>query len=71
MILLLLVIPIYILYHVTARHVDTGSENAVCIGILLVFTLLFSTVISLFTRARRHEILAASAALVVPFSPLL
>jgi hypothetical protein len=61
-ILLLLVIPIYLLYHVTSNFINTGRENAVCMGILLVSTLLFSAIISLFTRARRHEIFAASAA---------
>jgi hypothetical protein len=35
---------------------------AVCIAILLVCTLLFSGVFSLFTRARRLEILGAAAA---------
>jgi hypothetical protein len=60
-ILLLLVVPIYILYHMV--H-DIGSKKAymTCIGVLLVFTLAFSSVLSLFTKARRHEILAAAAA---------
>jgi uncharacterized membrane protein YhaH (DUF805 family) len=60
-ILLLLVVPIYVLYHMV--H-DVGSREAymTCIGILLVFTLAFSSVLSLFTKARRHEILAAAAA---------
>ncbi|KAJ9621546.1 hypothetical protein H2203_007033 [Taxawa tesnikishii (nom. ined.)] len=64
-ILVLLILPIYLLYHLvngTVNGVMTGQENAVCIGILLVFTLLFSAVLSLFTRARRHEILGAAAA---------
>jgi hypothetical protein len=40
---------------------DIGSAKAytICFGILLVFTLAFSSVLSLFTKARRHEILAA------------
>ena len=61
MILALLVVPIYILYHMV--H-DLGTRKAymVCIGTLLVFTLAFSSVLSLFTKARRHEILAAAAA---------
>lgn len=60
-ILILLVLPIYILYHFV--H-DIGSRRAYmsCIGMLLIFTLAFSSVLSLFTKARRHEILAAAAA---------
>ncbi|KAH7050181.1 hypothetical protein B0J12DRAFT_89133 [Macrophomina phaseolina] len=62
MILVLLVVPTYVLYHLT-NDIEQGSRTtALCIGILLVFTLAFSAVLSLFTRARRHEILAAAAA---------
>jgi len=60
-ILVLLVIPVYILYHLT-EGVETSRSNAICIGVLLVFTLAFSAVLSLFTRAKRHEILASAAA---------
>ena len=38
--------------------------TGVCIAILLVCTLLFSAVLSVFTRAKRHEILGAAAAYV-------
>ena len=60
----LLIIPIWLLYHIISRTDGTlsGRMNAICIGTLLVSTLLFSAVLSLFTRARRHEILAAAAA---------
>ena len=61
MILILLIVPIYVLYHMI-NDVGTGKAYAICIGVLLVFTLAFSAVLSLFTRARRHEILAAAAA---------
>jgi hypothetical protein len=61
MILFLLILPIYLLFRLTSG-VQTPHNNALCIGVLLVFTLAFSAVISLFTRAQRHEILAASAA---------
>ena len=60
-ILLLLIVPIYILYRLI-RDVNTGRAYAICIGVLLVSTLAFSAVLSLFTRARRHESLAAAAA---------
>ena len=65
MILLLLVLPIYVLYELSDRGEEKGGSSRrdlECIGVLLVFTLAFSACISLFTRARRHEILAASAA---------
>ncbi|KAL8942350.1 MAG: hypothetical protein Q9216_001732 [Gyalolechia sp. 2 TL-2023] len=58
--LILLVVPTYALYHVTSK--DASSTNTTCIGILLVATLVFSAVLSLFTKAKRHEILGASAA---------
>lgn len=66
MILMLLIVPIYVLYYLTDDGDGKGSSRRdfECIGVLLVFTLAFSACISLFTRARRHEILAASAALV-------
>ena len=62
MILILLVVPTYVLYHLTNDIPQRSQTTALCIGILLVFTLSFSAVLSLFTRARRHEILAAAAA---------
>ena len=59
-ILLLLVIPIWLLYHISVTF-ETSRANVVCIGVLLIATLLFSAVLCLFTKARRHEILTASA----------
>lgn len=66
MILFMLIVPIYFLYHLVERSngAMTGNENAICIGVLLIFTLVFSAVMSFFTRARRHEILGAAAAYV-------
>lgn len=60
-ILTLLIIPIYLLYHLVA-NIGTSRSYAICIGVLLVFTLAFSAVLSLFTKAKRHEILGAAAA---------
>lgn len=60
MILILLVIPIYILYHLI--RLRSERSYALCVGVMVIFTLAFSAVLSLFTRARRHEILAAAAA---------
>jgi len=60
----LLIVPIYLLYSMVRRTNGILDHHAaaVCIGVLLVFTLLFSAVLSLFTRAKRHEILGAAAA---------
>jgi uncharacterized membrane protein len=60
-ILVLLVVPVYILYHMV-HDIGTRRAYMTCILLLLVFTLAFSAVLSLFTKARRHEILAAAAA---------
>jgi len=65
MILALLIVPVYILWKLT-RVTESNTTTAVIIGVLLVFTLVFSGVLSLFTRAKRHEILAAAAAYVLP-----
>ncbi|RDI83213.1 hypothetical protein Vi05172_g6944 [Venturia inaequalis] len=60
MILVLLVVPVYILYHLVNSK-ETGRTDGICLGTLLVFTLAFSAVLSLFTKARRHEILGVAA----------
>lgn len=66
MILALLVIPIYVLYQLVSTNLVDGAldghTNAICIGVLLVFTLAFSAMMSMMTRAKRHEILGAAAA---------
>lgn len=61
LVLVLLVLPIYLLYHMI-HDIGTHDAYVMCIGTLLVFTLAFSSILSLFTKARRHEILAAAAA---------
>ena len=58
--LVLLIVPIYILCRLLKERGDRADP--VCIVVLLSFTLAFSAILSLFTRARRHEILAAAAA---------
>jgi hypothetical protein len=57
----ILITPIYILFYLTVSP-QTGHSIVIIISVLLIFTLLFSGVLSLFTRAKRHEILAAAAA---------
>lgn len=64
MICALLIVPIYLLYSLVKDQdgkLDSHTTS-VCIVILLVCTLLFSVVLSLFTAAKRHEILGAAAA---------
>lgn len=60
-ILALLIVPVYILWKLT-RTIENNKMVGVIIGVLLIFTLVFSAVLTLFTRAKRHEILAAAAA---------
>ncbi|PVI01372.1 hypothetical protein DM02DRAFT_727910 [Periconia macrospinosa] len=60
-ILILLIVPIYVLYHMV-HDIGTREAYMTCIGTLLVCTLAFSSILSLFTKAKRHEILAAASA---------
>ena len=64
MIVLMLILPVYLLYHLVEKNngMMTGKANAIYMGILLVFTLVFAAIMSAFTKARRHEILGAAAA---------
>ena len=62
LILILLVVPIYILFWVsTTGAAQVPNQSAVIIAVLLVATLIFSSVLSAFTKAKRHETLAAAA----------
>lgn len=75
-IFILLVIPVITMYQLTSTVSHTGSgsgstSNASssytkdtfnAVGVLIVFTLLFSAAMSLLTKAARHELFAASAA---------
>lgn len=60
LVLVLLMIPIWLLYKLSlAGTVKTAHDM---VGVVLVFTLVFSAVLTAFTKAKRHEIVAASAA---------
>lgn len=62
-IILLLIVPVYALYRLSNTiQVSGNTSNASSIGVLLVASLVFSVVLFLFTKAKRHEILGASAA---------
>ena len=58
-IMLLLIIPIWLLYKCSITNTIATSPDTM--GIISVSTLIFSAMLSAFTKAKRHEILAASA----------
>lgn len=58
--LCLLVLPVFSLYRLTVAN-SIEVTYTVSIGVLLVFTLVFSAVLSLFTKAKRHEVFGAAA----------
>jgi len=62
MVLVLLIVPVYVLFHITDNRADTPGMEGLCVGVLLISTLAFSAGVTAFSRARRHEVLAASAA---------
>lgn len=59
-IFILLVLPVVAMYKLT--YIDNRNSTFDAVGILVVFTLLFSAAMSLLTKAKRHELFAASAA---------
>lgn len=59
-IFILLVLPVVALYNLTC--IGNRKRTFDAVGILIVFTLLFSAAMSLLTKAKRHELFAASAA---------
>jgi hypothetical protein len=61
-IIALLVLPIYVLSHLTQQATAETDLNTITILVLLLFTVLFSGALLLFTTAKRHEILSAAAA---------
>jgi hypothetical protein len=58
LIFVLLVLPVVAMYKLTSIRKSTFDS----VGILVVFTLLFSAAMSLVTKAKRHELFGASAA---------
>ena len=61
-IMVLLVLPVVAMYKLTNVGDRTSHSTFDAVGILVVFTLLFSAAMSLLTKAKRHELFAASAA---------
>ena len=59
-IFILLILPVVAMYKLTAIGLSQSTFSA--IGVLVVFTLLFSAAMSFLTKALRHELFAASAA---------
>ncbi|KIW01448.1 uncharacterized protein PV09_07206 [Verruconis gallopava] len=60
-IFILLILPVVGMYKLTCADSSPNSTFQ-AIGVLIVFTLLFSAAMSLMTKARRHELFAAAAA---------
>ena len=58
-VLILLVVPIWLLYRFSVAGTIATSPDT--IAVVCVFTLVFSAALSGFTKAKRHEIVAASA----------
>jgi hypothetical protein len=61
LVMALMVIPVWIMCKVTSLGQGLPTEYK-AVGVWLVFTLLFATIMSLLTKARRHELFAAAAA---------
>ena len=61
LIFVLLVVPVVVMYKMTSVSKSQHSTFT-AIGVLIIFTLLFSAAMGLLTVAKRHEIFAASAA---------
>ncbi|KAL8949759.1 MAG: hypothetical protein Q9222_004158 [Ikaeria aurantiellina] len=59
LILFLLMVPIWLLYNAAVHN--TIGKTSDTIVLILAFTLIFSAALSAFTKAKRHEIVAASA----------
>lgn len=59
MVLASLVIPAWLLYRFSLAGTIATTHDSILV--LLVFTLLFSMGLTAFTKAKRHEIVAASA----------
>ncbi|KAK0516460.1 hypothetical protein JMJ35_001063 [Cladonia borealis] len=58
-ILVLLIVPIWLLYRLSLKGAIATDPRT--IGVIIVPTLIFSAVLSAVTKAKRHELLAASA----------
>lgn len=59
MVLTLVVVPIWLLYRFSVQGTIATSPDTV--ALVVVFTLVFSAALTGFTKAKRHEIVAASA----------
>ncbi|MCJ1444914.1 MAG: hypothetical protein MMC23_005417 [Stictis urceolatum] len=59
-IMVLIIVPIWLLYQFAIT--DSILRNSNALIVILVFTIAFATVMSAFTQAKRHEVLASAAA---------
>ena len=58
-VLILLMLPVWLLYKASVD--GTISKTPQILVVVFAFTLIFSAALSAFTKAKRHEIVAASA----------
>jgi hypothetical protein len=61
MILVVLIVPIYIMFNIV-NHSTEEKAYTRSMWVLIGATIAFSAMLSMFTMAKRHEILAAAAA---------
>lgn len=61
MILVLLIVPIYTMFNIV-NHNSKEKAYTRSMWVLVGATITFSAMLSMFTMAKRHEILAAAAA---------
>ena len=59
LVLLLLVFPVWLFYQLSLTSEITNNPET--LAFLVLFTMLFSFAVITFTKARRHEVLVASA----------
>lgn len=60
LIILLLITPIFVLYEIVRE--PSQQMHLVSIVVLMLFTVVFAGVLATFTRAKRHEVFAATSA---------
>ena len=58
-VLSLLMVPVWLLYRFSVQGVISKTPDI--IGLIFTFTVIFSAALLAFTKAKRHEIFAASA----------
>ena len=58
-VLILLMLPVWLLFKASIEGTISNTPNEIVL--VFAFTMIFSAALSAFTKAKRHEIVAASA----------